>query len=61
MIASPTAAIDLALKALIWEDGGGKVWISYNTSEYLKQRHGISDEWFNNIAGIGPLLQKVVG
>ena len=60
MIASPTAAIDLPLKALIWEDDGGKVWISYNTPEYLKQRHGIPDELLKNIAGIAPLLQKVV-
>ena len=60
MIASPTAAIDLPLKALIWEDGGGKVWVSYNTPEYLKQRHGIPDELLKNIAGIAPLLQKVV-
>ena len=61
MIASPTVAIDLPLKALIREDGGGKVWISYNTPEYLKQRHDIPEELLKNIAGIGPLLQKVVG
>jgi uncharacterized protein (DUF302 family) len=61
MNASPTLAIDLPLKALIWEDGGDKVWISYNTPEYLKQRHDIPDELLKNIAGIGPLLQKVVG
>ena len=61
MIASPTVAIDLPLKALIREDGGGKVWLSYNTAEYLKQRHNIPDELLKNIAGIGPLLQKVVG
>lgn len=61
MIASPTAAIDLPLKALIWEDGGGKVWVSYNSPEYLAQRHNISGELLKNIAGIGPLLQKVVG
>jgi uncharacterized protein (DUF302 family) len=61
MIASPTVAIDLPLKTLIWEDGGGKVLISYNTPEYLKERHGIPDEMLKNIAGIGPLLQKVVG
>jgi uncharacterized protein (DUF302 family) len=61
MIASPTVAIDLPLKALIWEDGGGKVWISCNTPEYLKQRHDIPDELLKNIAAIGPLLQKVVG
>src|SRR5579862_418677 len=61
MIASPTVAIDLPLKALIWEDGGGKVWVSYNTPEYLKQRHDLPDELLKNIAGAGPLLQKAVG
>jgi uncharacterized protein (DUF302 family) len=61
MTAAPTVAIDLPLKALIWEDGGGKVWVSYNSPEYLKQRHNIPDELVKNIAGIGPLLQKVVG
>jgi uncharacterized protein (DUF302 family) len=61
MIASPTVAIDLPLKALIWEDGDGKVWVSYNRPGYLKQRHNIPGELLKNIAGIGPLLQKVVG
>lgn len=41
MVAAPTAAIDLPLKALVWEDSGGKVWLGYNTPEYLKTRHGI--------------------
>lgn len=61
MLASPRAAIDLPLKALIWEEGGGKVWVSYNSPEYLARRHNISGELLKNIAGIGPLLQKVVG
>jgi uncharacterized protein (DUF302 family) len=61
MIASPTVAIDLPLKALIWEDGDSKVWVSYNSPEYLEKRHNISGELLQNIAGIGPLLQKVVG
>lgn len=60
MLASPSAAIDLPLKALIWEDGEGKVWLSYNTSEYLRQRHNIPDDLLKNIAGIATLLQKVV-
>ena len=37
--AAPTLAIDLPLKALVWEDGSGKVWISYNTAEFLIDRH----------------------
>ncbi len=32
MVAAPTLAIDLPLKALVWEDEGGKVWVTYNTS-----------------------------
>ena len=61
MQASPTVAIDLPLKALVWEDAGGKVWVSYNSAEYLKERHGIPDDLVKNIAVIGPLLQSVVG
>ncbi len=60
MVASPTLAIDLPLKALVWEDSEGKVWVSYNTAEYLQQRHRIPDELLKNIAVIGPLLQSVV-
>ena len=60
MVASPTLAIDLPLKALVWEDAGGKVWVSYNSPEYLKARHNIPDDLVKNIAGIGPLLESVV-
>src|SRR3984957_7995667 len=31
MIAAPSIAIDLPLKLLVWEDVGGKIWISYNS------------------------------
>jgi uncharacterized protein (DUF302 family) len=61
MIASPPVAIDLPLKALIWEDGEGRIWVSYNNPEYLGQRHNIPGALLKNIAGIGSLLQKVVG
>ena len=57
MLASPTVAIDLPLKALIWQDPRGKVWLSYNSPEYLQQRHNIPPELINNIAGPTPLLQ----
>src|SRR3984893_9799194 len=39
MLAAPSIAIDLPLKILIWEDDQGKVWVSYNTTEYLAERH----------------------
>jgi len=60
MIACPTLAIDLPLKALIAEDGAGKVWVTYNVPDYLKQRHEIPDELSQNISGIAHLLQQVV-
>lgn len=60
MVASPSIAIDLPLKALAWQDAGGKVWLSYNKPEYLRERHGLPEELVKNIAGIGALLQMAV-
>ncbi len=44
-IKTPTLAIDLPLKAMVWEDGRGQVFLSYNSAEYLYRtiyvRHGI--------------------
>ena len=60
MIASPTVAIDLPLKALVWQDDAGKVWLSYNSPDYLKDRHGIPQNLMQNIAGIGPICSEAV-
>ena len=58
MLASPSVAIDLPLKLLVWEDGQGKVWISYNSPEYLRERHGLPQELMQNIAIIEGLATK---
>jgi uncharacterized protein (DUF302 family) len=60
MIASPGIAIDLPLKALVWQDASDKVWLSYNSPAYLKERHAISDTLLQNIAGIGPICAEAV-
>jgi uncharacterized protein (DUF302 family) len=60
MLAAPTVAIDLPLKALIWEVAGNKVWVTYNSAEYLQQRHNIPPELLKNIAILGDLLKTVV-
>ncbi|HKM91671.1 MAG TPA: DUF302 domain-containing protein [Candidatus Acidoferrales bacterium] len=60
MVASPTLAIDLPLKALAWEDADGAVWLSYNSPEYLQQRHNIPGDLIGNIAGPCALLKKAV-
>lgn len=54
----PTTAIDLPLKALAWEDDDGKVWLSYNRPDYLKQRHGLSDEAVKPLLPVGALVEK---
>src|SRR6201982_828125 len=58
MLAAPSIAIDLPLKILVWEDRGGKVWISYNSSEYLKERHGLPQDLLQNIAVAETLAVK---
>jgi uncharacterized protein (DUF302 family) len=60
MVAAPSVAIDLPLKALAWEDERGKVWLSYNTPEYLQQRHGFPADLVKNLAAASALLQKAV-
>jgi uncharacterized protein (DUF302 family) len=58
MLASPSSAIDLPLKLLVWEDAQGKVWVSYNSPEYLRERHGLPQELMQNIAIIEGLATK---
>lgn len=58
MLASPSSAIDLPLKLLVWEDAQGKVWLSYNSSEYLRERHGLPQELMQNIAVVEGLATK---
>jgi len=60
MVASPTVAIDLPLKALVWQDDNAKVWLSYNSPDYLKKRHAIPDDLLQNISGIGPICAEAV-
>jgi uncharacterized protein (DUF302 family) len=55
MFAAPSIAIDLPLKILVWEDSQGKSWISYNSPDYLKERHGLPQELLANIAVVEAL------
>ena len=59
MLASPSTAIDLPLKMLVWEDAAKKVWISYNSPEYLQERHGFPEELLPNISVLRKLASGV--
>jgi len=50
MQAAPSTALDLPLKILVWEDGEGKVWLSYNSPQYLQKRHGFPETLLPNVA-----------
>jgi uncharacterized protein (DUF302 family) len=50
MLAAPSSALDLPLKILVAEDAQGKVWLSYNSVEYLQSRHNLPPELVPNIA-----------
>jgi uncharacterized protein (DUF302 family) len=55
MLAAPSIAIDLPLKILVWQDASGKVWVSYNSPPYLKERHHVPDDLIKNIAAVEAL------
>jgi len=58
MVDSPSIAIDLPLKLLVAEDANGKCSISYNSPQYLQQRHGLSTDLIQNIAIIEALATE---
>jgi uncharacterized protein (DUF302 family) len=59
MLATPSIALDLPLKMLVWEDEQRRVWISYNSADYLKRRHGVPADLMQNIAVIDALAAMV--
>jgi uncharacterized protein (DUF302 family) len=43
MQSKQTIGLDLPLRALVWEDEAGKVWLTYTPPEILAQRYQIAD------------------
>jgi uncharacterized protein (DUF302 family) len=52
MIRYPSLALDLPLKTLVWESTDGKVWLSFNSPEFLQQRHGLEALQFGALGGL---------
>jgi len=53
----PSLAMDLPLKALAWENKDGKVILSYNSPDYLMNRHGLPAPPFT---GAEALIEKAL-
>jgi len=39
---NPLCGIDLPVRALVWEDGEGAAWLTYNDARWLARRHDLS-------------------
>ncbi len=57
MLAAPSIALDLPLKLLVWEDTSGQTWISYNSPEFLQQRHSLPQNLVGNLAAAAALAE----
>jgi uncharacterized protein (DUF302 family) len=60
MIAIPTLALDLPMKALIWEESEGKLWIYYKSAEYLRRQHHIPEEFPKTFVATEALFHSIV-
>ncbi len=60
MVESPTLALDLPLKALVWQDAEGAVWVTGNSGEYLRQRHNLTSHALA-LAAVEQILAQVAG
>jgi uncharacterized protein (DUF302 family) len=61
MLAAPSIAIDLPLKILVWEDAAGKVFVSYNAPDFLRDRHHVPAEMMQVLAVVEALAAKAAG
>jgi len=59
MQANQTIGIDLPLKALVFEDPAGKVWLSYNDPGWLAKRHGLGAEVDRTVDALAAVLDAV--
>jgi uncharacterized protein (DUF302 family) len=59
MQANQAIGIDLPLKALVFEDAGGKAWLSYNDPLWLAKRHGLGAEVDRTVDALAAVLNAV--
>ena len=59
MQSNQTTGIDLPLKALIWQDGSGNTWLSYNDPTWLAKRHGLGPEVEATVSAMAAALSAI--
>jgi uncharacterized protein (DUF302 family) len=56
MRAAPLAALDLPLRALVWVDDDGAVWVSYQDIAEFGRRHGVPEDLLAPLAKVEGLV-----
>ncbi|WP_244151946.1 DUF302 domain-containing protein [Rodentibacter myodis] len=60
MLKAPTLAIDLPVKALVWEDQKGEVFVTMNDTDSLGKKHGLSEEVYGKLKNLEKLIPNSV-
>jgi len=58
MLVAPTVALDLPLKVLVWQDRSERVWMSYNSVDFLQSRHEIPAELLQKISVVESIVDE---
>jgi len=53
------SGIDLPLKALVFEDAGGKVFVAYNDPHWIAQRHGLGAASAGAVDALAKVLSAI--
>ncbi len=46
------------LKALVWEEPGGRAWVAYNDPHYIVRRHMLPGTLAANLAAVAPIIER---
>jgi uncharacterized protein (DUF302 family) len=59
MQADQAAGIDLPLKALVFQDAAGEVWLAYNDPSWIAERHGLGTAVGPNVQALAKALEAL--
>jgi uncharacterized protein (DUF302 family) len=60
MQAHQAVGIDLPLKALVYEDASGHVFVAYNDPHWIAERHGLGAEVLSTVAAMASVIKGIV-
>jgi uncharacterized protein (DUF302 family) len=60
MVASPLVALELPLRALVWQDGDGQVWVSYADAAFVAGRFGLAPDLAKVVGSVAGIVQAAL-